>query len=283
MSKLKKALRRTPVVGKRVTKYRDLVHDNGILRLEKDQLEATLREKDTINFSTKRNFLAQQYLSGKGIEIGAAHLPIKLPKSAKVKYVDVFSTEDLRKVFPQEYKTAPLVEVDVVDDGETLSKFKDDSLDFIIANHFIEHCLDPIGTIINMYKKLRKEGVLYMAIPNKQYTFDKPRDITPYEHLLEEHKDKSKSKFRKAHTEEAVRLTIDELRPSDIPSKVQEILDSGFRIHYHVWGQPGMTELFVRLAQDFKINLEIDALMKNEHEVIYVLRKEPPLKLQTTS
>jgi hypothetical protein len=23
--------------------------------------------------------------------------------------------------------------------------------------------------------------------------------------------------------------------------------------------------------------------MKNEHEVIYVLRKEPPLKLQTTS
>lgn len=266
---------------KKVTQERDnLRTDNGILQLEKGALEADVRDLQAI-VDSPRDFLAHHYLHGNGIEIGAAHHPIKMPKQASVKYVDVFSTEDLRKVFPQEYAETAIVQVDVVDDGEKLDKFKANSLDFIIANHFIEHCLDPIGTILNMYVKLRKEGVIYMAIPEKRYTFDKPRAITPYSHLLEEHQDKTKMKFRVEHTEEAVRLTEKgHKNQKSVDARVKELMDSGFRIHYHVWTQKEMTEMFVRLAQDFKIDLEIEAILKNQHEVIYVLRKEPPTKLR---
>jgi SAM-dependent methyltransferase len=276
---VKKIAYKAPLIKRILDENHNLVTDNGVLQLQKGQLEAEVREQKAI-VQSPRDFLAYHYIRGDGIEIGAAHLPIKMPPKAKVQYVDVFTDDDLRKVFPREYAKVDIVKVDIVDDGEKLTKFKDSSLDFIIANHFIEHCLDPIGTILNMYKKLRKEGVIYMAIPEKRYTFDKPRPITPYEHLLEEHRDKTKNKFRAEHTIEAVRLTEPNMHTkADITRRTQELLESGFRIHYHVWTQKEMTEMFVRLAKDFKIDLEIEALLKNRHEVIYVLKKQPPQQL----
>lgn len=264
---------RLPAIRDIVQENENLKTDKGVLQLEKGNLEADAREWQSIADSP-RDFLARHYIHGKGIEIGAAHYPIKMPPGASVKYVDVFTDDELRKIFPQEYATAPIVHVDVVDDGEKLAKFKDNSLDFIIANHFIEHCLDPIGTIINMYKKLRKKGVIYMAVPDKRHTFDKQRPLTTYEHLLAEHKDGTKQSFRKEHTIEAVRLTEKSLRTeAKINQRVQELLDSDFRIHYHVWTQREMTEMFVRLAADFKLDLEIKAILTNRHEVIYILEK----------
>ena len=62
--------------------------------------------------------------------------------------------------------------------------------------------------------------------------------------------------------------------------RVKEIMTSGFRIHYHVWTPKEMIELFTRLAADFKLNLEIVAMLKNRHEVIFVLQKQPPQKLR---
>ena len=256
----------------------DLHQTIGILQLEKGQLEADVRDRDAI-LRSKRSFLANNYISGQGIEIGAAQMPVKLPAKAKARYVDVFSAEDLKKALPL-YEKLDIVHVDVVDDGEKLTKFKDNSLDFIIANHFIEHCIDPIGTVINMYKKLKREGVLYVGIPDKRYTFDIDRPLTTYEHLLEEHKDKTNNKFKAAHTLEYVKVKLgkDKNSPEKVKKRVQEILDSGYRIHYHVWTQREMTEMFARLAKDFKLDLEIEALLKNHHEVVYVLRKMPAHK-----
>ena len=195
---------------------------------------------------------------------------MKLPKGASVRYVDIFTAEELRRAWPQDYTKLDIVEIDVVDDGEKLTKFKNNSLDFIIANHFMEHCLDPIGTIINMYKKLKKDGVLFFAIPDKRYTFDKKRPLTTYEHLLKEHTDTKKT-FLREHTEEYVKLG--ESYKGDVAKRAQELIESGYRVHYHVWTTPQMIELFSRSAQDFKLNLEIVASMKNQHEVIFLIQK----------
>lgn len=266
---VKTAGRRIPPLRRLMDERHNLYHDKGVLQLEKGQLEADIREhKNTIE--NPRNFIAHHFIHGSGIEIGAAQLPVKMPKGATVRYVDVFTADELRAAWPRDYTKLDIVEIDVVDDGEKLGKFKAGSLDFIIANHFIEHCLDPIGTVINMYKKLRKNGVLFLAIPDKRYTFDEPRPITTYKHLLEEHKDKTQ-KFKRAHTEEF--LLLGDKYKGDIKKRTQELLDNGYRPHYHVWTQKEMTEMFVRLADDFKIDLEIQALLKNQHEVIYILRK----------
>ena len=40
--------------------------------------------------------------------------------------------------------------VDVVDDAQTLATFPDESVDFVIANHVLEHLEDPIGALENV-------------------------------------------------------------------------------------------------------------------------------------
>ncbi len=56
--------------------------------------------------------------------------------------------------------------VDVVDDGESLQDHLPDvSADFIIANHFIEHTQDPLGTLAAYLRVLRTGGVLYLPDP----------------------------------------------------------------------------------------------------------------------
>ena len=51
-----------------------------------------------------------------------------------------------------------LVPVDIVDDGETLSSLEDSQLDFIIANHMLEHTENPLGAIRNHLRKIRSSS-----------------------------------------------------------------------------------------------------------------------------
>ena len=45
-----------------------------------------------------RVHVAKEYLVGEGIEIGALQSPMKVPRSVKVKYVDMFSKEDATRI-----------------------------------------------------------------------------------------------------------------------------------------------------------------------------------------
>ena len=77
--------------------------------------------------------------------------------------------------------------VDIVDDGERLETIGDLTQDFVIANHFIEHSQNPIGAIENMLRVLKHGGILYLAVPDKRYTFDIDRPVTTIEHLLQDY------------------------------------------------------------------------------------------------
>ena len=151
-----------------------------------------------------RKGLAQRFLKGDGLEIGALHLPLWLPDGARARYVDRYSREDLRREYP-ELRTHDLVEVDVVDDGETLATVADESADFVIANHFIEHTENPIRTLGRHAQVLKPGGVLYMAVPDKRFTFDRDRPVTPLEHMVADHANGAHHS-RRVHYEEWARL-----------------------------------------------------------------------------
>jgi hypothetical protein len=259
---------RVPGLRQLAADNKNLETDRGVLQLEKGQLEAQLREARAIA-DDPRALLARHFIKGHGIEIGAAQYPVTLPPKAKVRYVDLFDEKKIREIWPI-YKKVDIVHVDVVDDAEKLTKFKAGSLDFIIANHFFEHCIDPIGTLITMYKKLAKQGVLFFAIPDMRYTFDSKRPLTSYEHLLDEHHDTTK-KYLWEHTVEF--FTIAEPYKGDIEARAREVIASGFRIHYHVWTSKELLELFTRVAVDFKLHLEIKALFSHSNETIFILQK----------
>ena len=127
-------------------------------------------------------------MKGDGIEVGPLHSPLKVPRSARVTFVDRMPVAQLREQYP-ELKNVKLVEPDVVDDGEKLKKFEDSSQDFIIANHFLEHCQDPIGAFEGFLRVLKEGGILYLALPDMRSTFDKDREVSAFDHLLRDYRE----------------------------------------------------------------------------------------------
>src|SRR2546423_5868492 len=119
--------------------------------------------------SENRNTLNQEalasiYLRGNGIEIGALNNPLKVPADAKVQYVDIKTPDELQKFYVDR---TDIRLPDILTNGEKLTGIEDESQDFVIANHFIEHCEDPIGTIENFLRVLKRNGILFLTLPDK--------------------------------------------------------------------------------------------------------------------
>ena len=130
------------------------------------------------DFIVKRNLLYQS-LRGNGLEIGAFEHPADLPEVCDVTYCDVITKSEAFKLFP-EVNNAELQEVDVILDIDKcgLSVFKDNSQDFVIINHVLEHLFDPVFAIRECFRVLKRGGTLVAAIPDKRFTFDKNRTLT---------------------------------------------------------------------------------------------------------
>jgi SAM-dependent methyltransferase len=218
-----------------------------------------------------RESIANMYLKGKGIEIGALHNPLRIPKSAKVKYVDRMSIPDLRKQYP-DLDSRELVDVDIIDNGEQIAKIPDSTHDFVIAIHFLEHCQNPIVAISNMLRVLNSGGVLYLAIPDKRYSFDIDRPVTSIEHLLRDYKE-GPDCSRRQHLEEWIRCINKINDDANIEQQIIHLMNMDYSIHYHVWTQTEMLELILTLKKKLHFHFEVELFLKNKDEVIIILRK----------
>lgn len=218
-----------------------------------------------------REGIAERYLKGDGIEIGALHKPLKVPATAKVKYLDRMPSETLRKHYP-ELDGMPLAPVDVIDDGENLATVADLSLDFVIANHFIEHCQNPIKAVANMLRVLRDDGVLYLSIPDKRRTFDRARQVTTLDHIIRDYHD-GPEKSRKPAFEEYVKF-VDNIRDeAEAKKRVEHYMSIDYSIHYHAWTEVEMMEMIVFLMKNLGIPFVVELIFRNDIEVIMILRK----------
>lgn len=215
-----------------------------------------------------RERVAALYLRGDGIEIGALHLPVKMPRGVTVRYVDRMGERDLRVQYP-ELRRHSLVHVDIIDDGELLSSLPDRSVDFIVANHMIEHCLDPIGTLKNWARVIRPAGVLYMAVPHRKLTFDRDRAPTPWDHLLGDHADGGAASSW-AHLIEWATLVE---RAADPVARAQTLRDQQYSIHYHVWTDVEFRDFMERSRSQGGVNLSILDIVINQNEYIVVAQR----------
>jgi predicted SAM-dependent methyltransferase len=221
-----------------------------------------------LRIRARRRRLAKRYLRGNGLEIGALHSPLPLPPAATVRYIDRMDCARLREHYPELSKEA-LVEVDIIDNGETLGTQPDSSADFLIANHFIEHTQDPLGTLSNHLRVLRPGGILYLAVPDRRHTFDVDRPPTPLEHLVRDHRE-GPAWSRPLHQEEWARL-VDKVPAAEVPARVRVLEQSDYSIHYHVWTPSEFTELLKHARQ--RLPFEIEELQGNGSEFIAVLRR----------
>ena len=204
------------------------------------------------------------------MEIGALHSPLPLPPDATVRYVDRMDCTGLRNHYP-ELAAETLVEVDIVDDGETLSSQQDSSVDFVIANHFIEHTQDPLGTLANHLRVLRPGGVLYLAVPHRRRTFDADRRPVSLEHIVRDHRE-GPDWSRALHQEEWARL-VDKVPAAEVAARVQELEQSDYSIHFHVWAPREFRALLEYARSEMQLPFTIETLRHNGYEFIAVLKR----------
>jgi SAM-dependent methyltransferase len=216
-----------------------------------------------------REGIARTYLQGQGLEIGALHNPLRVPARVRVTYVDRLEEPVLRRHYP-ELAGQPFAPVDVVDDGERLGKFADVSQDFVIANHFLEHCQDPIGSLFTLMRVLRVGGILYLVVPDKRYTFDRDRPVTPLAHLWQDHRD-GPGGSKAEHFREWTALVekIQDVEAAD--RRIRALMTLDYSIHYHVWTQGEFLEFLLEMRRI--LPFEIELVARRTIELICVLRK----------
>ncbi len=131
----------------------------------------------------KESALAHRLLDGlEGIEIGgSAHNPFGL----KTRNVDF--TAEITSFKQEEIKLCgEALPVDIVSPGDRLP-LADNSVDFVISSHVIEHFPDPIKALREWHRVVKPGGYLYIVAPHKERTFDKDRPRTTLAELIERH------------------------------------------------------------------------------------------------
>lgn len=214
-----------------------------------------------------REQLAQKHIRGSGLEIGALHYPLRVPDGVKVMYVDCGPWEQIKKLHGD---VKPAVASWIVDDGEKLSKFEANSQDFIIANHVFEHFENPIYAIRNWASVLNPGGVIYAAIPDKDHTFDRARELTPFSHLVQDYVE-GPFRSRIFHYRDWFENAQVEGQGIDVEAKVALAMKEHPNVHFHVWDRASIEEMFKRFKNYAPI---ADAeFHQNGGEVIVIVKK----------
>lgn len=238
---------------------------------QKEQSQGGSREPEQRRsrpHSPDRDGIAARHLSGEGLEIGALHWPLPLPPGARARYVDITSSAELEARYPRARGNA--VEVDIVDDGEHLSTVEDASVDFLVANHMMEHTRSPLATIENHLRVLREGGVLYYALPDKRSTFDHERPLTTVEHLMRDYRE---GPSEREHYEEWARHVMG-VEESEVRSTAQKLANEGSSIHFHTFTPESFAATVARGREELSLPMTLLSLQSSEKEFVCVIKKE---------
>jgi SAM-dependent methyltransferase len=127
--------------------------------------------------------LAHSFLDGlKGIEIGgSAHNAFGLD-TKNVDYTDEITVFKQAEIDVK----GEFLPIDIIAMGDNIP-LPDESQDFVISSHAIEHFVDPIRALKEWYRLIKPRGYIYIIAPHKERTFDKDRPRTPLSELIERH------------------------------------------------------------------------------------------------
>lgn len=226
-----------------------------------------------------RSHFANRYLTGEGIEIGAQHLPLEVTNGkTRIKYVDRIPKEVNATLYNMPLEQ--IVEPDYYLEAEDLNAFADRSLDFVIANHVLEHMEDPIGSCVEWFRVLKEDGILFLSVPNyvaNEYDFR--RVPVSVDHLVSTNKKTETSARRQhklQHWKEFV-MEVEDVSPDDpgFESRLQRYMDLDDRIHFHVFDFDLMIRALGYINGSLEIGIEIlDAFhLRYGYELLLVIRK----------
>lgn len=221
-----------------------------------------------------RRAVADLFIAGRGLELGAGSRPFPIPPHAVCYYGDIRDQEQLSRYFDTG-NTA----LDGFIDAQTLEGVPAASQDFIISSHVIEHLEDPIGSIRATINALKPGGIFLLAVPDMEKTHDHLRPPTPLAHLIQDSRDGGRSTRLQAY-EEHVRFVhpaiTDETIPEDeVPNHVAGIERARMDVHFHCWTAAGFRELLEYCVRSMGFRIVGQTFVINEN--IFVLKRHSSL------
>ena len=106
-----------------------------------------------------------------GIEIGAFNHPIP---GIRPLYFDRFPSYDYEPVHADYWADALALPI------------RDHALDYVANCNVFEHLANPVKALWEWTRVTRHGGVVYLVIPDRRHTFDRPRGLTQPEHMMDD-------------------------------------------------------------------------------------------------
>ena len=116
-----------------------------------------------------------------------------------------------------------------------------------------------------------------MAVPDKRYTFDKPRPLTPLGHLIEDYHagEEERATRNHSHFVETAEL-IESRKGKDAADRVDSLIASNYSIHHHVWTCESFGEVLDYIIEEMLVPYRIvdySSPMPGGNEFIFILGK----------
>lgn len=222
-----------------------------------------------------REPLSHIFLSGHGIEIGALNNPLSVPSRARALRVDRLSRQELIKLYI-DVDPSSIPETDIIAGAETLEGIEDESQDFVIANHVVEHVEDPIAAIRHMLRVLRENGFLFLTLPDKRFSFDEKRRAVTFEEVKTDYQ-KGPEGSRLEHYRDWLENVDKSVDKSELEARAKDMERDQANIHFHAWDQAAMMEMLARMQSELDFEFDVECMSRTGLEVIFVIRKTGPV------
>ncbi|MES2693434.1 MAG: class I SAM-dependent methyltransferase [Verrucomicrobiota bacterium] len=110
-----------------------------------------------------------------GTEVGAGGRPVPGPLEPPAIQVDCFKAFGADTCVADFYGHACAL------------PFHDHALDYVLASHVLEHVANPVAALAEWFRVVRPGGIIYLIVPDRRVTWDRTRELTSAEHMLEDY------------------------------------------------------------------------------------------------
>jgi SAM-dependent methyltransferase len=203
-----------------------------------------------------RERLARE-LHGHGVEFGPGCHPLKVgPSVSSIRYCDAHDRASFAAAFPEVKETVGSFPDPVhfrlhFDREPFAERIGRGTLDFVVANHVLEHLVNPIQFLEQCYDVLADGGLLFLGLPDKRWIFDRDRRRTPLQDVVVRYEAGVTDL-----TDERIAEFVNQVEHPDEPllpgAPAQSFVFEWHRsrsVHVNVWLLDDIIELFLYLGR----------------------------------